>query len=103
MSTLDTLNKLPTIYVGGPQISKTVQLEISEPTYLVLKDGACTVTPGQADAADLTLTASDADMVALLTGKLDGMGAAMSGKLKLKGDMQFAMQLQKLFDGKKLA
>lgn len=103
MSALDTLNQLPAIYVGGPEVTKTIQLDISEPAYLALKDGACTVTPGQADAADLTLSASDEDMLALLTGKLDGMSAAMSGKLKLKGDMMFAMQLTKLFDSSKLA
>ena len=103
MSALDMLNKLPVAYVGGADVNKVIQLDISQPTYLTLKDGTCTVTQGQAADAGLTLTASDDDMAALLTGKLDGMSAAMSGKLKLKGDMMFAMQLTKLFDASKVA
>ena len=45
---------------------------------------AATVKPGKAAKADVTLTLSDADFVAMAAGKLNGMQAFMSGKLKIK-------------------
>ena len=43
-----------------------------------------TVSSGKAAKADVTLTLSDADFVAMAAGKLNGMQAFMSGKLKIK-------------------
>lgn len=51
--------------------------------------------------ADCTITISDADMVALATGKLKGMQAFMSGKMKIKGNMGLAQKFEALADGAK--
>lgn len=104
MSALELLHKLP--FAINPQatagIDRTIQFNTSQPAYVVIRDGACEVTEGSADAADLTLNLSDNDLVALLTGKLDGMMAMMSGRLKLKGDMGLATQLGRYFDASRL-
>jgi putative sterol carrier protein len=45
----------------------------------------------------MTLTMAAGDFVDLTQGKLNGMTAFMSGKLKIAGDMGLAMKLQSLF------
>jgi len=47
--------------------------------------------------ADATVKVSMEDLNGLLTGDLNPMGAFMSGKIKIDGDMGVAMKLQKLF------
>lgn len=45
-------------------------------------------------AADCTIKMAFSDLVDLTGGKLDGMSAFMTGKLKIEGDMSVAMKLQ---------
>jgi putative sterol carrier protein len=59
--------------------------------------GACEVEKGTAEAPNLTLTAEAADYLAIITGKLNAMGAFAEGKLKLKGDLPLAMKLMNFF------
>ena len=47
-------------------------------------------------AADCTLKMTFADFSDLIGGKLDGMTAFMTGKLKIEGDMGVAMKLQSI-------
>ena len=54
------------------------------------------VRQGKPPKADCTIAISDADMVALSTGKLNGMSAFMSGKMKVTGNMGLAQKLDKL-------
>lgn len=65
--------------------------------YATIKDGACAVQQGTAPSANLTLTLSAQDWLDMVSGKLSGQMAFMSGKLKLKGDMGLAMKLGSLF------
>jgi len=60
-------------------------------------DGACEVEKGTAEAPNLTLTAEASDYLAIITGKLNAMGAFAEGKLKLKGDLPLAMKLMNFF------
>ncbi len=62
-----------------------------------IKDGACTVGDGAHDSPSMTLIMDAGDFVDLIGGKLDGMSAFMSGKLKISGDMGLAMKMQSLF------
>jgi putative sterol carrier protein len=66
--------------------------------YVTVKDSACRVEEGQAEAPNITLTIADENFVKMLTGKLDGTVAFMTGKLKVKGDMGLAMRLPQLFN-----
>jgi hypothetical protein len=45
----------------------------------------------------ISIKASQADFQKIMSGELNPMMAAMTGKLKLEGDMGFAMKLTKLF------
>jgi len=59
-----------------------------------LKTAPGAVKSGPAEPkADCTLTLKEADFVDLMSGKLDGQAAFMQGKLKIAGNMSFAMKL----------
>jgi len=60
---------------------------------LDLKNGSGSTIRGEGEKADVTITMADADFVAMADGKLDGMQAFMSGKLKLSGNMMLAQKL----------
>ena len=47
-------------------------------------------------AADCTLNMAFSDFDDMINGKLDGMTAFMTGKLKIEGDMGVAMKLQSI-------
>lgn len=59
-------------------------------------DGAVEVTEGTVEGANITLAIADADFIGLVTGKLNGQTAFLTGKLKIQGDMGLAMKLQAL-------
>ncbi|KAJ0401855.1 hypothetical protein P43SY_007789 [Pythium insidiosum] len=63
---------------------------------LDLKSATPALTQGQ-KKADVTLTISDDDFVAIASGKLNPQQAFMKGKLKLKGNMALAMKLNVVF------
>merc|ERR1712050_295377 len=62
-----------------------------------LKNGNGAVKWGE-DKADVTITMAEADFVAMSEGKLDGMQAFMSGKLKIKGNMMLAQKLAPILE-----
>ncbi len=65
--------------------------------YVTIKDGTCTVTEGTAPSPNMTMTMAAQDYVDMISGKLNGQMAFMSGKLKIAGDMGLAMKMQSLF------
>lgn len=105
MSATELLNKLPAAFNADEAAGTncTIQFNTSEPTYTTIKDGTCTVTPGTADGADVTLTMEDDDLVQMLKGELDGMTAFMTGKLQLDGDMMLAQRISSMFDASKFS
>ncbi len=50
--------------------------------------------------ADCTVVVSREDLEALAKGELDPMAAMLRGRLKIKGDMGVAMQLQSMLRGR---
>lgn len=60
-------------------------------------DGSVSIEEGRTPSADVTVAATSEDLIALIKGDLNPMGAFMQGRLKVKGDMSVAMQLQRLF------
>ncbi len=62
-----------------------------------IENGELTSGEGQAENPNITITVSDSDWLAIVSGKLDGQMAFMTGKLKIKGDMSLAMKLKSLF------
>jgi putative sterol carrier protein len=65
--------------------------------HVVIKDGACTVAEGSHASPNMTMTMAAQDYVDMISGKLNGQMAFMSGKLKIAGDMGLAMKMQSLF------
>lgn len=65
--------------------------------HCAIKDGACVVGEGPHASPTMTLSMTAADYVELTGGRLDGMTAFMSGRLRIAGDMGLAMKMQNLF------
>uniref|UniRef100_A0A8C9RQ08 Sterol carrier protein 2 n=1 Tax=Scleropages formosus TaxID=113540 RepID=A0A8C9RQ08_SCLFO len=68
-----------------------------EATWVVdVKNGKGSVESNSAKKADCTVSMSDADLLALMTGKMNPQTAFFQGKLKITGNMGLAMKLQNL-------
>lgn len=80
----------------------TIQFNVSTPMYVVIANGSCEARDGSSPAADVTVTMEDDDLVALMTGELNGMTAFMTGKLSVDGDLMLAQRLTTIFDAGKL-
>ena len=65
---------------------------------VTIANGECTVGEGTADSPRLTLKLALVDFIRLIFGQADGTQLFMTGKMKLQGDMMFAMQMQGMFD-----
>jgi putative sterol carrier protein len=61
-------------------------------------EGRCNASKGAEKPATVTLQLATPDFLRLITGKLNGVQAFMSGKLKVKGDMMLAQTMQTWFD-----
>jgi putative sterol carrier protein len=85
----------------APGLKAVIQYEITGPgggtCHVDIADGRCTLHDGASTAANLTLTMGSQDWLDMLSGKLNGQVAFMSGKLKHKGDMSLLMRLPSLF------
>ncbi|HRE28098.1 MAG TPA: SCP2 sterol-binding domain-containing protein, partial [Anaerolineales bacterium] len=72
-------------------IRAIIQLELTgddaQTAQFHVNDGALDVKMGPVDNANLTLTASAADYMAISNGELDAVKAFMQGRLKAKGDL----------------
>ncbi|XP_069694280.1 hydroxysteroid dehydrogenase-like protein 2 isoform X2 [Periplaneta americana] len=65
--------------------------------FIDLKSGKGSAGPGKPSvAADSTLTMNSKDFFDMFSGKLKPAGAFMTGKLKISGNLQKAMKLEKL-------
>lgn len=106
MSRIDEIvDQIPKAFdsAAAGDMDATVQYNASEPFYMVIKDGNCDVQKGTVDDADLSLETDDEDdMIAMMTGELDGVSAFMTGKLRMDGDLMLAQRLLAAFDYSKI-
>lgn len=84
-------------------VNSTIQYDINtdegtKTWWVKFADGQCTTGEGAAEDPRLTLNLSLPDFVKLIFGAADGTQLFMSGKLKLQGDVMFALQMQNFFD-----
>lgn len=61
-------------------------------------DGTCTVSEGPTDSPRLTIAIGLVDFIRLIFNQVQGPQLFMSGKMKLQGDMMWAMQMQNYFE-----
>lgn len=66
---------------------------------VTVKDKQASVDKRDPSDARVTLSLSVPDYLRLISGNLDGMQAFMQGKLKVRGDIMFAQQIQRMFSG----
>jgi putative sterol carrier protein len=64
---------------------------------LQIRDGVCQVSEGTHPDPHVTLAMSGEDCLRVLNGQLSGTMVAMSGRLRISGDMGLALQLASLF------
>jgi putative sterol carrier protein len=70
------------------------QFKVGESSYHVtLNDGKATVARGDAASPDCTVTMAEGDFLDMVSGKLNGQMAFLTGKLKVAGDMGLALKL----------
>lgn len=55
------------------------------------------ICPAHVSLANVTLSMAGEDCIAILEGKLSGMSALLSGRLKIDGDTGLAMRLAAFF------
>lgn len=63
-----------------------------------IADGVCTVEEGVAENPTMTITMDASDYVDMMAGRLDGMQAFMTGKIKVDGDIMLASRLMTFFN-----
>jgi putative sterol carrier protein len=103
MTIAELFEQMPSVYnpAAAAGMNKTFQWNITGDEAGVwafkITNGQGEVIPGGVEKPDVTFTISDKDWIAITEGKLDGMNAFMTGKLKVAGDMMLAMKLQNLF------
>ena len=77
------------------------QFEISGPHggvwAIEVKDGHCQFGKAKITNADVVVTVSDNDWVAISNDKLSGPWAYLTGRLKMRGDRTLARKLDELF------
>jgi putative sterol carrier protein len=64
---------------------------------LTIREGACQVAEGMHADPHVVLSMAGEDCIKILKGQLSGPAVAMSGRLKISGDIGLAMQLKTLF------
>jgi len=82
-------------------LTKTIQWDITGAEHGVwafeIVDGVGRLIPGGVEKPDTVLTTSDETWIAVAEGRQDPMKAFMTGKLKVTGDMTFALRTIELF------
>lgn len=64
---------------------------------LIVRDGICHVSEGTYDDPHVILSMEGEDCMKVLNGEISAPAAAMSGRIKISGDIGLAMQLKALF------
>ncbi len=96
-------DELPDAFQAGEAegIDVVFQFKLSGPQggdwYVTVQEGACEVSEGTHPNPTVTMKMSDEDFPGLMTGKLNGMQAFTTGRLKIEGDIVKSQLVEKLF------
>ena len=93
----DIAQRLRDALTDRPGLPKSLKLDFKGEGFIHI-DGR-SVTNDDAPA-DCTVAVSRDDLLAMARGELDPMSAMLRGRLKIKGDMAVAMQLQSMLRGR---
>jgi NAD(P)-dependent dehydrogenase (short-subunit alcohol dehydrogenase family)/uncharacterized OB-fold protein/putative sterol carrier protein len=96
-------DKMPEAFVAEKAAGKDLIFQFSisgsggGDWFVAVKDGTCRVEAGQAAKPTTTIKMAAGDFIQLIQGKLDGMQAFSTGKLKVEGDLMKSQLIGKLF------
>ena len=65
--------------------------------HVIINNDTCEVKEGPAASPSITISMTAQDYLDMLSGKLNGQMAFMTGKLRIAGDMGLALRMQSLF------
>lgn len=65
--------------------------------HMVVEGQTCKILPGPACRPNTVITVSSGDWADLVTGRLDGFSAVLSGRVRIEGDLELATRLPALF------
>lgn len=82
---------------SGVNITYQYEIEDSNNFYLVVSDGTCQLTEGDAADPEVKMIMSSDTLHGIMAGEIEGMMAFMSGQLRLEGDMMLATKLNQFF------
>jgi putative sterol carrier protein len=104
MTAKELLKKMPAAVnkEAAKGVNAVIQYQLDEPMYQVLEDGHLHVHEGHAENPDLTVKMSDELFLKFFKGELNPAMAFMTGKIKLKGDLELAQKLVGFVDQTKL-
>ncbi|MGQ0811496.1 MAG: SCP2 sterol-binding domain-containing protein [Nitrospiraceae bacterium] len=82
-------------------VTAVYQFDLSGPQggqyHVQIQDGTCVVQEGTHPDPHVTLAMAGDDCLRILSGELHGASVAMSGRLRVSGDLGLAIQLTSLF------
>ncbi len=64
---------------------------------ITIRDGTCSVAPGAAEKPKTTFKIDSKDLIAMLSGKANGMQLFMQGRLRIEGDLGVASKFASYF------
>jgi putative sterol carrier protein len=77
------------------------QFDLSGPNacayHVEVDNGTMKLQNGRAAKADVTISASAEDYIKVVNGEMGGVGAVMSSKMKVRGDLALAGRMKKIF------
>lgn len=65
--------------------------------HVIINNDSCQVKEGPAASPSITISMTAQDYLDMLSGKLNGQMAFMTGKLRIAGDMGLALRMQSIF------
>ena len=93
---MDLLQEIQKRAQGSSPLGSTLKFKLGDKVIFLDGSGDSNVVSGDDKDADCTISVSEEDMTALMTGDLNPMMAFMGGKIKVDGDMGVAMKLQSI-------
>ena len=93
----DILPSIQTQAAKASPLGKTLKFDFGGEQLFIDGTGAENMVSATNGEADCSVKLSLEDFIALTKGELNPMGAVMSGKVRIDGDMMVAMKLQELF------
>ncbi|KEZ78910.1 SCP2 sterol-binding domain-containing protein [Salinisphaera hydrothermalis] len=100
----ELLTRLPLCFKpeAAGDLSMTAQYLIRNPVYITIENGQCNAHEGLAPNPDVTLKVRDEHLIKLMTGRMRGLTAFLTGRLKVEGNYMLAQKLQQVFDTSRL-